>query len=247
VVTDRQIVWFVLSLVFLWAASDWPVGALGAGYLLSVHMLQYMLYVLAAAPLLLLATPEWMARRVLGRLHLYRTVRVVCRPVPAAVFANVVLVATHAPWTVDLLRTSQVGSFALDMVWLLSGLVLWMPVVGPLPELVVRSVPLRMVYLFIAAGAVPMVPGGFLTFAGAPLYRTYELAPRVGLEALADQQIAGVIMKVGNLPVIWLVLIVLWARWVGAQRAAEADARRAARRSTVPRPAPPTVPPAPAS
>ena len=40
------------GLAFLWIALDWPIGALGAGYLASVHMFQYLLIALVAPPLL---------------------------------------------------------------------------------------------------------------------------------------------------------------------------------------------------
>ncbi len=123
------------------------------------------------------------------------------------------LIATHAPVTVDLLRSSQLGSFLLDMIWLVAGFILWTPIISPLPEAQARSAPIKLVYLFAAAALMPMIPGGFLTFSPLPLYATYELAPRVGIEALDDQQMAGVAMKVGNLPVIWTVMAVIWFRW----------------------------------
>lgn len=63
-----------------------------------------------------------------------------------------------------------------------------------------------------------MVPGGFLTFADFPLYRLYELAPRVGsLTALGDQQLAGALMKVGNIPLIWPVIVTMMWRWARAE------------------------------
>ena len=43
----------IAGLFVLWLALDWPLGALGAGYLASVHMLQFQLIALVAAPLLL--------------------------------------------------------------------------------------------------------------------------------------------------------------------------------------------------
>jgi cytochrome c oxidase assembly factor CtaG len=181
-------------------------------------MTQYLLYTMAAAPLLVLGLPEAVVRRGLSRLRAYRLVTLLARPLVAGILFNVVLVATHAPVTVDTLRTSQLGSFGLDLAWLLSGLLLWLPVCGPLDELK-PSYPARCVYLFLAAGLVPMVPGGFLTFAGTPLYAVYELAPRVGgLDALEDQQAAGVIMKVGNLPLVWPVLLGLFLRWANQER-----------------------------
>lgn len=222
---DRRQRWFFFAgWLLLWASSDWPLGTLGAGYLASAHMTQYLLYTMAAAPLLVLGLPEAVMRRGLSRLRAYRFVTLLARPLVAGIVFNVVLLATHAPVTVDALRTSQLGSFALDLAWLLSGLILWLPVCGPLDELK-PSYPARCVYLFLAAGLVPMVPGGFLTFAGTPLYAIYELAPRVGgIDALEDQQAAGVIMKVGNLPLLWPVLAGLFLRWANQERASSLPA-----------------------
>jgi cytochrome c oxidase assembly factor CtaG len=217
---------FAGGVFFLWLASDWPVGTLGGGYLASVHMLQYMLYTFAAAPLLMLGTPEWMAESVLSKLRLRNLWVTMSRPLVAVVVANVILVATHSPFGVDLLRTTQVGSFLMDMVWMLAGFVLWAPVINPIPEAGAKSDPVRIVYLFVAVAIVPMIPGAFITFAPSPLYETYELAPRVGLTPVHDQQLAGVIMKIGSLPVIWTVMGVIWFRWY--QRDSGRPAHRAA-------------------
>jgi putative membrane protein len=217
---DRNRRWaFLGGWAVLWLSTDWPLGTLGAGYLATAHMTQYVLYTMAAAPLLVLGLPEWMLRRTLSRLRAYRLVSLLARPLVAGLVFNVVLIVTHAPITVDNLRTNQAGSFALDVVWLLSALLLWLPVCGPLDE-VKPSYPVRGVYLFLAAGLIPMVPGGFLTFADTPLYAVYELAPRVGnMDALDDQQAAGAIMKIGNLPLLWPVLAGLFLRWAHQDRA----------------------------
>ncbi len=214
VARERRRTWqFAAGIVFLWLASDWPVGTLGASYLACIHMLQYMLYSLAAAPLLMLGTPEWMARRVLSTLRLNGLHKVVAVPIVAAILSNVILIATHAPISVDTLRATQPGSFLLDMIWLVSGVILWTPIISPIPEARARTAAIKLVYLFAAAALMPMIPGGFLTFSQQPLYRTYELAPRIGVDALNDQQMAGVLMKVGNLPVIWAAMGVIWFRW----------------------------------
>jgi putative membrane protein len=209
---------FVVGWLALWAASDWPLGALGSGYLASAHMVQYLVTTLVAAPLLVAGLSEGTLRRALARTHTTGFVRAACRPVAAAVAFNLVLVATHAPVAVDALRTSQAGSFVLDALWLASGIVLWLPVCGALPELR-PSYPVRAALLFVGAGVVPMIPGGFLTFAAHPLYAVYELAPRVGgIEATTDQQLAGVLMKLGSVPLIWPVIGVLFARWARDDR-----------------------------
>ena len=220
--TDRKVIWtFLAAMVIFWASSDWPVGTLGAGYLASVHMLEYVFYTLAVAPLMLLGTPEWMARRVLARLHLARVHEWLSqRLFMSGLIFNIVLVATHSPIGVDTLRSSQLGSFAMDMSWLVSGLILWMPILNPIKEQRTHPFAAKMVYLFVSAGIVPIIPASFLTFASYPLYSTYELAPRVGsLTAVEDQQLAGITMKLGMAPVIWITLAVMFFRWAAQERA----------------------------
>ncbi len=229
--TNKQIWCFTAGVLAFWLASDWPLGLLGSSYLASAHMMQFLLYTLAAAPLLMLGTPEWMARQVTSRLKLYRLLQRISRPIFAGVTFNLVLIATHSPWTVDVLRTSQIGSFIMDMIWLTSGLLVWLPLLSPLQEHRMRSYPTKMVYLFTALGVVPAVPAGFLTFAGFPLYSIYELAPRFhGLSATTDQQMAGLIMKLGGIPIVWGMILVMMFRWSDESRA-QGEADRAAARA----------------
>jgi putative membrane protein len=215
----RHTAFWLAGVAVFWLATDWPLGLLGASYLASAHMLQFLLYTLVVAPLLLLGVPEWMARRVLERLNLYRFTARLSRPLVAGLTFNAALLATHSPWAVDTLRADQFLSFVMDAIWLAAGLVLWLPIAAPLPEFRQASRPVKMVYLFLAAGVVPAIPGGFLTFASFPLYATYELAPRVhGLSAGVDQQLAGLAMKLGGIPIVWGVILaqmLLWAKESG--------------------------------
>lgn len=224
----RKWLWFGLGMAVLWGATDWPIGALGAGYLASVHMTQYLAYTLVAAPLIMLGTSEWMVRPVVRRLRIHSALRIAARPVVAGVAFNVVLVASHAPWTVDTFRSSQIGSMVLDVIWVLSGFLLWTPLISPLKELRHPSPAVRCIYLFLAAGAIAMLPGGILTFASFPLYRTYELAPRVwSISAEDDQQLAGILMKIGNIPIVWAVIFATFVKWALDEREADAEARNA--------------------
>ncbi|MED5541365.1 MAG: cytochrome c oxidase assembly protein [Actinomycetota bacterium] len=217
---------FIVAVLLLWVATDWPLGLLGASYLASAHMAQFLIYTMAVAPLLLLGVPEWMARRMSGQLRLYQLVGRCSRPVTAGLVFNAMLISTHSPWLVDNLRVNQFGSFVMDFLWLIGGLVVWMPIASPIPEHRMTSYPGRMVYLFLALGVVPAVPAGFLTFASFPLYATYELAPRVhGLGATTDQQLAGLVMKLGGIPVVWGTIAVLMYRWSEMSRAESAAAR----------------------
>ena len=83
---------FGLGVLTLWLALDWPIGALGAGYLLFVHQLQYVLLVMVAPPLLLLGTPVWLLTWLTDRRAIRPVARFVTRPVPAIVICNAVVV-----------------------------------------------------------------------------------------------------------------------------------------------------------
>lgn len=210
---------FVAGVVVFWLATDWPLGALSAGYLASAHMVQFLLYTLVSAPLLMLGTPEWMARSVVRRLHVERAaVRMGSALVASAVTYNVILLSTHAPSTVELLRNNQFGSFAMDALWMFAGLVLWLPILSPLPEGRARTSWGKMAYLFVTTSVVAVIPASFLTFTSIPIYRIYELAPRIGaLTALEDQQLAGIIMKIATVPIIWSTIAVIWRRWTAEE------------------------------
>jgi len=215
----RKLAQFVAGVLVFWIASDWPLGTLGAGYLASAHMTQFLLYTLVSAPLLLLGTPEWMARRLTRRLHIERaTVWFGHSLVATALIYNAILLTTHAPGTVETLRNSQFGSFAMDVAWLAAGLLLWLPVISPLPEGQASSSWAKMAYLFVTTSVVAVIPASFLTFTRAPIYGIYELAPRIGtITALEDQQLAGIIMKIATIPIIWSTIAVLWFRWTARE------------------------------
>ena len=210
---------FVGGMVVFWLASDWPLGTLGAGYLASAHMTQFLLYTLVSAPLLLLGTPEWLARSVLTRLRLESVVTWLGGGLAAAgLIYNAILLTTHAPGTVDVLRNSQLGSFAMDVLWVVAGLVLWLPVISPLPEGRATTPFAKMAYLFVTTSVVAVIPASFLTFTSTPIYAIYELAPRIGsLTAVEDQQLAGIIMKIATIPIIWSTIAVLWFRWTARE------------------------------
>src|SRR5947209_19959574 len=97
----RQITLFSCGVGVLLLASDWPIHDLAEQYLYFFHMIQHLLMVLVAAPLLLLGTPEWLARSVLRRTGLMRPVRFLARPVPGLIQFNLILVLSHCPLIVD--------------------------------------------------------------------------------------------------------------------------------------------------
>lgn len=210
---------FFAGLVMLWLALDWPIGALGAGYLASVHMAQFLMITLLAPPLLLLGVPRAVYER-LGELpRVVSVLRLVTHPLIALAVFGVAVYWTHLPGVVDALMVTQAGSFALDIVWLLGGLVFWWPVVAPVPERPRFPSPLKMGYLFLAT-VVNTLPYAFLTFGDLPFYGLYELAPPVaGITTRQDQQIAGLLMKMGGGLILWGAITIVFFRWFQREEA----------------------------
>ena len=213
----RQIMLFSCGVGVLLIASDWPLHDLAERYLYSAHMVQHMLMTFVAAPLLLLGTPAWLARRVLERTRLLRPVRFLGRPVPDLIQFNAILVFSHWPLIVDGTLRDHPLHFVAHAVLLVSALLMWLPIVSPLPEVPQARPPTKMLYLFLQT-IVPTVPASFLTFGSTPLYHFYEHVPRLwGLSALNDMQIAGLTMKIVGGFYLWTVIAVIFFRWYYAE------------------------------
>lgn len=216
------------GLLMLWAALDWPIGALGSGYLASVHMVQFLLIAVASPPLLLLSVPRstWtrLTRGGLGRV----LASTLGNPLAALFAFTAIMGFTHWPLVVDRLMAGQAGSFLLDVVWLFSGLVFWWPVAVALPEREWQKEPFKIGYL-IAATLVNTGVFAFLTFSEVPVYATFELAPPVGsLSTRDDQLVAGLLMKVGGAVILWTSITILFFRWVGRNEREDAVERTGA-------------------
>jgi putative membrane protein len=212
-----QVTCFGLGAFTTWVAADWPVHTLGEGYLYSVHMVQHLLFTMVAVPLLLLGTPAWLARWLLRPPWLFAAVRWCSRFLPALLVFNLVVVITHWPAFVDATLRSGLVHFLGHSLLYLSAIVIWMPILSPLPEIPRLRPPLQMAYLFLQA-VVPTVPASFLTFGQRPLYRGYEDLPKLfGLDALTDQLVAGLIMKIAAGLVLWAVIAVVFFRWAAAE------------------------------
>ena len=222
-VTRRQVGWFAAGLLTLWVASDWPVHDIAEQYLYSVHMSQHLLLSFAVPPMFLLGTPTWFARLVVGSGRGYAVLKRVARPVPATLAFNAVVVLSHWPAVVNASVSNPALHYLVHVGVVLTALLMWLPVAGPLPELRF-SLPVQMIYLFLQS-IIPTVPAGWLTFADAAVYRSYDIPFRMlGLSVTHDQQIAGMQMKVLGGVFLWTVIAVLFIRF--ATKSGEDDRAR---------------------
>ncbi|HEU4354523.1 MAG TPA: cytochrome c oxidase assembly protein [Actinomycetota bacterium] len=211
--TARKTVLFSIGMLALLAASTWPIHDLAEERLYAAHMLQHMVYTLVAPPLLIAGIPVWMWRAFLRVRAAAAVFRFLVRPLVALLFFNGVLLFTHWPAVVEASVGSELLHFSLHVLIVGSGLVMWWPVMSPVPELPSLSPPGQMMYLFFQSLA-PTIPASFLTFGHSPLYAVYATFPRIwGIAALEDQLIAGLLMKLGGGLILWGFIASIWFRW----------------------------------
>ena len=193
--------------------------------LLSVHMVQHLLLAFVAAPLLassgaggalLAGMPPRVAAALRG-VAATRPYRLVTSPLAGWVaFAGAGWLIHFSPLFDLSLRQPQVHAFE-HALFLGTGLLFWLPVVGRRPRL--ASPPARLLYL-----ALGMPQNTFLALAifsaGRPLYDAYDTLARTwGPSVLDDQKLGGGIMWVaGDLTLLVAVLVVA-AAWAGAELA----------------------------
>ncbi len=207
--------------------------------LFSVHMVQHVLLMLVAAPLLALAAPitlvlrlsssETRHRWLLPVLH-SRIVRVMAHPVTAWLMFATMMWAVHFS---PLFNASLEDPLIHDLehlLFLTGALLFWWPAVALDPAPWRMSHPARIGYLF-----TQMTQNTFLAFvilnATAPLYAHYATLVRPwGIAVLDDQRLAAGIMWIAG-DVVFLTAIM--AVVVGWMRAEARDEARADRRADV--------------
>lgn len=233
---------FGAALVTLALALLSPLDAASSS-LASAHMVQHVLLVLVAAPLLAWSSPGATLRRGLPP-GARRTVRrVASLPGVAAAAASpsaawlthvVALWFWHAAAPYDAavvdgaLHAVEHATFVLSAVWF------WSTVVGPAHG--ERRNPAVGLVLVFAMALQSVFLSALLTFAPTAWYGVYAHTTAAwGLTPLADQQLAGVIMWVPAGAVHLGVGLLLLQRWIApVDDAAPGDAHRASfgRRAT---------------
>lgn len=223
IASRKQKTRYALGVVALWVGADWPVHDLSEGYLFSVHMVQHTIFTFVAPPLLLMGTPEWLLRKLLAPRPLRQAVRFLTRPLVAFAIFNVLIAVTHWGAIVDASVRSGPVHLTVHTLLVSAALLMWWPVIAPLPETTRLSAPGKMLYLF-GQSILPTVPASFLTFATEPIYKAYAEFPRLwGIGVVADQRMAGLIMKVGGGLLLWSIIAVMFFRWSSAQERREIE------------------------
>lgn len=193
-----------LAAIFLALAS--PIAEF-AGLLLQVHMLQHLLLMMVAPPLIWLGAPlfpvlrglpdpirrEW-AAPVLRAAWLRRVFERLTHPCVALWPFVAATWFWHAPAAYEAALASSEWHYLEHICFLSTALLFWHPVVRPYPSRPRWSRWLVFPYL-IAADLQNTALSALLSFSGRVWYPHYEQVPRViEISALADQAAAGALM-----------------------------------------------------
>lgn len=221
-----QSVLFTLGVLVLAFATLPPLHDLSEKYLFSAHMVQHLLMVLVAAPLLLAGTPGWLLRPLLRPPSIARFARFLTHPLVAFVVSTAVFNIWHMPAFFDAAVTHNWLHGIEHVTLLASGLLMWWPIVGPVPELPRPSFPVQMLYIFLLAAVSDTPLFVMITFSDHLLYTSYANAPPLwGLSPLEDQRLGGIIMKEGGMLVFLGALIVVFFRWFNREEAQGRNSR----------------------
>jgi putative membrane protein len=180
---------FFVGLLLVWVALGSPLSLLDHD-LLTVHMVQHLLLMTLAPPLILLGAPL----KLLPRLSMQRRWRMPLYPAIGWIGATAALVVWHIPGVFALALRSQMWHGIEQASFLVSGLLFWWPVVEPSRDALKWPESSILLYLFFATLPCDIL-SGFLVFCDRVVYPVYFFSPQpFGLSALEDQECAGALM-----------------------------------------------------
>ncbi len=219
----RRVTAFGASLVVLGVALNGPLHNLSDGYLFSAHMVQHLALTLVFPPLLLYGTPAWVVRPLLGPAWALRSARRATRPLAAGALFSAPITLWHVPQFYESALEHHPLHIVQHLVFIATAVIMWWPILSPVPELPRASYPTQLIYLF-ALGLPMSLAGALITLSEQVLYPFYAGAPRVwGLAPLADQQLGGLLMWVVGTIYLWVAASVVWFRWSAREESGDVE------------------------
>src|SRR6204780_1044157 len=226
---------FFCGIIFVWIAIGSPLNAFDDA-LLTVHMLQHLLLMSVAPPLILLGAPQLpllhglpqsLARGVvspiLRRSPVKRLGHFVANPAFCWLAATLALLGWHIPSVFELaLRWNWLHELE-HASFLGAGLLFWWPVIQPWPS--VAHWPRWSIPLYLFCATLPCdALSAFLAFCDRVVYPSYISAPRIfGLSPLEAQECAAALMWVAVTIILVIPAIVVTMRILAPQEAASSQ------------------------
>jgi len=210
---------FHAALLILFLSLNGPLHDLSDSYLFSAHMVQHLLLAFIVAPMLLMGVTGDMLRPLIERASVRRLAEWGLAPTRCFTIFNVVIAVWHLPPMYNYALAHHPVHIAQHLLILAASVIMWWPILSPLPELPRLSYPAQMLYLFLMS--IPMaIVAVYIAYADGILYPMYASAPRVwGISPMNDQMIGGLIMWIPGGLFFYTVISVVFFRW--NQRGAE--------------------------
>lgn len=219
-------IWRATSLVFglllIWIATASPLAVLDHEAL-TAHMVQHLLLMTLAPPLILLGLPRKASRLLLRSQPKRQFAAWVTHPAFCWFAAAATLVVWHIPSVFMLGLRSPLWHGAEQASFLATGLLFWRPVIRPSQNGLKCPESSILLYLFLATLPCDIL-SGFLVFCDRVVYPVFLSAPRsFGLSVLEDQQCAGALMWT-CVTVVYLIAATLYAARLLSPRRSEEPA-----------------------
>ncbi len=198
--TVARLLWFLGGLAVLQLAIGPPMDDL-ADVLLSAHMVEHLLIMSAAPPMLLLGLPVVPLLRgfpvpLIRIAWLRRMGHWLVKPPVAWLLMNGTFLAWHVPAAYDFALENETWHAIEHICFLMASLLFWWCVIRPWPA--ARRPDRWGILLFLlSADLVNTLLSAFLAFCGRPVYAFYVEHPNpYGIAPLQDQALGAVIMWV---------------------------------------------------
>jgi len=184
---------FFLGLFFAWVAVASPVATSDQS-MLTAHMVQHLLLMTFAPPLIWLGEPVLAMGQPLRWQPLEKFGSPLAHPAVCWLSAAAALVVWHVPALFWLGMQSPTLHLIEHASFLATGLLFWWPVVQPWPSAPRWPRWTMLLYLFLATLPCDVL-SGLLVFSDRVAYPMYLCTPhQSGLSALEDQQCAAALM-----------------------------------------------------
>jgi len=228
---------FLLGLFLIGIAVASPLAS-GDAHRLTVHMLQHLLLMSLAPPLIWLGEPvrpllwglprrvgETVALPLFQRRAIRRLGTMLGHPAVCWTAATVALAAWHVPAVFTFGMQSQTWHAIEHASFLSAGLLFWWPVVQPWPKSSADQDWSIVLYLFLATLPCDIL-SGFLVFSERVAYPVYlSMHTHSSLSVLDDQQYAGALMWTA-VTIIYLVAgMMVTTQLLSSSRAVVKDPR----------------------
>jgi cytochrome c oxidase assembly factor CtaG len=225
----RHVAGVVAALLLIWIAIGSPLATLHHASL-TAHMLQHLLLMSVAPPLVWLYLPAVPTAQRWRKIQ-----RAMTHPALCWSAATIVLVAWHVPALFTLAVESRAWHVVQQASFLIAGLLFWWPVIRPWR--IAEGTPSWSMVLYLFLATLPCdILAAYLVFSERVAYPVYLSMPRhSGLSVLDDQQLAGALMWTVVTIVYLAAGVILSTRLLSPQsgaRAALVPSGGAARGST---------------